>query len=101
MSSSLKHSSYYDTKSFSSFFEGQSSSFTVLSFNTASIRSQFHQIDIFFNELSVSCHPPISAICVQETWLSEEDDSLLFNLKVIIVFLKIKRVARKEDLIYI
>ena len=69
LSSSLKHSSYYDTKSF-----------TALSFNTASIRSKFDQIDIFLNELSLTCHPPISAICVQETWLSEEDDSSLFKL---------------------
>ena len=49
----------YDTKSFSSFLEDKVNLFTVLSFNTASIRSKFDQIDIFFNELSLSCHPPI------------------------------------------
>ena len=47
LSSSLKHSSYYDTKSCSSFLKDRVNSFTVLSFNTASIRSKFDQIDIF------------------------------------------------------
>ena len=99
LSSSLKHSSYYDTKSCSSFLKDKVNSFTVLSFNTASILSKFDQVDIFLNELSVTCHPPISAICVQETWLSEEDDSSLFNLNGYKCISKGKTCSQKGGLI--
>ena len=68
-------------------------------FNTASIRSKFDQIDIFLNELSLTCHPPISAICVQETWLSEEDDSSLFNLNGYNCISKGKTCSQKGGLI--
>ena len=33
----------------------------------------------FINEVTLCC-PPLSAICIQETWLNEHDDISLFNL---------------------
>ena len=49
--------------------------------------------------LSLTCHPPISAICVQETWLSEEDDSSLFNLNGYNCISKGKTCSQKGGLI--
>ena len=81
------------------FFEGQSKFIYCSKFNTANIRSKFAQIDIFLNELSLTCHPPISAICVQETWLSEEDDSSHFNLNGYNCISKGKTCSQKGGLI--
>ena len=74
-----KHSPYYDHKSFLTFLQDNDKSFTVLGINVASLRSKFDEIEFFINEVTLCC-PPLSAICIQETWLNEHDDISLFNL---------------------
>ena len=61
------------------FLQYNDKSITVLSINVASLRSIFNEIEIFINEVTLCC-PPLSAICIQETWLNEHDDIILFNL---------------------
>ena len=64
-----KHSPHYDHKSFLNFLQDNDKSFTVLSINVASFRSKCDEIDFFMNEVTLCC-PPLSAICIQETWLN-------------------------------
>ena len=80
VSNFTKHSAYFDHNSFLSFLHDNKNNFTVLSMNIASIRSKFDEIDIFINQISKH-YPPLSAICIQETWLDDHDDISLFNLE--------------------
>ena len=37
-----------------------------------------HSGNIFINEITLCC-PPLSAICIQETWLHEHDDTAVYH----------------------
>ena len=75
----IKHSAYFDHDSLTKLLKEKKQTFTILSTNIASIRLKFDELDIFITELSEQ-GLQFSAICMQETWLTENDDSSLFNL---------------------
>ena len=54
--------------------------FTILSTNIASIRSKLNELQIFLKNLEDS-GISLGALCIQESWLSEHDDTSLIKLE--------------------
>ncbi len=54
--------------------------FSIFCINNQSIRSNFDEFKIF-NEILKQNKFKFSAKCIQETWLSENDDTSYFNLE--------------------
>ena len=69
----IQHSSYHDDASLSNLFEARADVFSILSLNCQSINAEIDQINIKLQQLKSSGHE-FSAICLQETWLSEDSD---------------------------
>ncbi len=70
----IRHSPYYDFNKLSSVLRNNQNSFSIFSSNIQSINAKFTELKIFIemlNQLKYS----FSAICVQESWLSENDTS--------------------------
>ena len=76
----IRRSSYYDADMFSVLAEENKHSLSVLSSNIQSIHSKFSELDAFVDELS-TLNFKFSIICLQESWLSENDDLSLIQLK--------------------
>ena len=93
-----KHSPYYDHKFFLTFLQDNDKSFTVLSINVASLISKYDEIEIFINEV-LQCCQPLSAICIQETWLNKHDDISLFNLNCYNCISKGKTCSQRAGLV--
>ena len=75
----MQHSSYHDDASLSNLFEARADVFSIVSLNCQSINAKIDQINIKLQQLKSNGHE-FSAICLQETWLSEDSDiSLLKN----------------------
>ena len=49
-----------------------------VSLNVQSLNPKFDQLKIFLHDLNDHGHK-ISAICIQETWLSDQQDKLIFQ----------------------
>ena len=69
----LYHSPYLDDNSLITYLETNINCFTVLSINIASIGSKLDDLNIFVQDLKESALY-FSAICIQETWLSDDSD---------------------------
>ncbi len=54
--------------------------FSILNTNIQSIRAKFSELKIFVETLQEICFS-FSAICVQESWLSENEDTSQLQLK--------------------
>ena len=54
-------------------------SFTILSSNIESINAKFDELNLFLKDLETNGFQ-FGAICIQESWLSENDDISLFHL---------------------
>ncbi len=70
----ISHSPYYDFNKLSSVLRNNQNSFSIFSSNIQLINVKFTELKIFIemlNQLKYS----FSAICVQESWLSENDDT--------------------------
>ena len=75
----IKHSSYYDTNLLKSTLASKKQCFTVLSSNIESINAKFNELQILIKQLQdTDLH--FSAICLQETWLDDNDDTGLIQL---------------------
>ena len=71
--SAIKHSSYYDIDQFKSLLQDNVNSFSILSSNIESINSKITDIQLFVEELRQN-NLELSAICLQECWISDSED---------------------------
>ena len=69
----MKTSSYYDTDHFKSLVNTKINSFGILSTNIQSINAKFNELAAFVQELHLINYA-FSIICIQESWLTEQDD---------------------------
>jgi len=69
----ISHSPYYDFDHIISTLTKRKNEFSIFSTNIQSIRAKFDELKIFIEQLRNSSFE-FSAICIQETWLSESDD---------------------------
>ena len=74
-------SSYYDADTFSVLAEDNKHNLSVLSSNIQWIHSKFSELEGFVDELSTLNNFKFKIICLQESWLSENDDLSLIQLK--------------------
>ena len=75
----MQHSSYHDDDSLTDVFEAKSDVFSILSLNCQSLNAKIDQINIKLQQLKSNGHE-FSAICLQETWLSEDSDISLLEI---------------------
>ena len=73
-------SSYININNLNAILQNNKDNFTILSLNVQSLNEKFDQIKIFLHDLNDHGHK-ISAICIQETWLSDQHDQLFFQLE--------------------
>ena len=75
----IQQSNYYDQESLAGVFTTNISSFNILSLNCESINAKIDEIKIKIKQWeSVNCS--FDAICLQESWLSNEADLSMFKL---------------------
>ena len=75
----IQQSNYYDQESLAGIFTTNISSFNILSLNCQSIKAKIDEIKIKIKQWeSVNCS--FDAICLQESWLSNEADLSMFKL---------------------
>ena len=77
--SSISESPYIDTNSLAEYISSFNSSFSFISLNIQSLNSKFNQLKILV-ELLARHNIFLGAICLQETWLSNNVDINLFSL---------------------
>ncbi len=77
----IRRSSYYDADMFSVLAEDNKHNLSVLSSNIQWIHSKFSELEGFVDELSTLNNFKFKIICLQESWLSENDDLSLIQLK--------------------
>ncbi len=76
----ISHSSYYDFEKLLLILQACKNKFTIFSTNIQSINAKIHELRLFIESLK-SLNFMFSAICVQESWLSEGDDTFLIQLE--------------------
>ena len=74
----IRHSPYYSLEDFIEHINVQMG-FTVLSLNIQSINAKFNSLTIFLNTNN-SQNTTIDVICIQETWLNEDEDMCSFQM---------------------
>ena len=75
----IKHSPYYNDHSLNNLFLKKGNIFNILSLNCQSINAKFDQINIKLQELKNNGYE-FSAICLQETWLTDNSDTSRFMI---------------------
>ena len=73
------HSKYFNNDDFIKVFKDKKDLFLILSLNCQSLNAKFSQLKLYL-ELFKQSNVTISAICLQETWLSSQDDISLLQL---------------------
>ena len=76
----FKHSPYYDEESLHDLLKSKKGQFCILSTNIESIFAKFDELKLFvevLNDMNFS----FSAICIQEAWLGENDDTSCIQLQ--------------------
>ena len=73
-------SNYYSEESMADIFSANINSFNILSLNCQSINAQIDELKIKLNEMK-NRNCVFDAICLQETWLSNDADTSLFKLE--------------------
>ena len=69
----MKTSSYYDTDHFKSLVNTKINRFGIFSTNIQSINAKYNELAAFVQELHLINYD-FSIICIQESWLTEQDD---------------------------
>ena len=77
---SFPQSSYYTQESVLSAFDQNKNKFSILSVNIQSLNAKFDQLKIFISDLSNHKNCVFSAICLQESWLTDNSDTSFFHL---------------------
>ena len=80
MHSLIPHSSYFDTDQICNLATSKQHCFSILSSNIESINAKFGELEIFIEQLNQVNNFKLSAICLQESWLSTDDDISPFQL---------------------
>ena len=75
----MQPSVYKDITELIHVLKSKKNNFTILSLNIQSLNSKFDQLKILISVLE-ECGCKIGAICIQETWLSDTDDTSIFQL---------------------
>ena len=75
----LKKSPYMDIPSIKNHLEMNKGAFTILSTNIACLNAKFVEPCIFIRDLKQN-GPFFSAICLEESWLSQDDDISMYQL---------------------
>ncbi len=75
----INHSSYYDFKNLIPVLE-KNKGFSISSSNIQSINAKINELKIFIEELREK-GIEFQVICLQETWLKEEDDTSVFEIE--------------------
>ncbi len=75
----INHSSYYDSGTLLSTLQTCKNKFTILSTNIKSINAKIDELRLFIEGIK-NYNFMFSAICVQERWLLEGDDTSLIQL---------------------
>ena len=73
----VKHSSYYTTDDFTN-TRLATGSLNILSLNCQSLNAKFNELQIFIEEM---CHDQFGVICLQESWLADNFEYSMFNLR--------------------
>ena len=73
----VKHSSYYTTDDFTN-TRLATGSLNILSLNCQSLNAKFNELQIFIEEM---CHNQFGVICLQESWLDDNFEYSMFNLR--------------------
>ncbi len=76
----IRYSPYYDFDMLTSTLKHKKNAFSILSINIQSIKAKFSELKIFVETLQ-EVGFSFSAICVQENWLSENEDTSQLQLK--------------------
>lgn len=76
----IKHSSYHEFDALVSILESSKNKFSIYSSNIQSIRSKIDELKIFIKKLADrNCY--FSALCIQESHLSDNDDTDQFEIE--------------------
>lgn len=75
----IKHSPYYSESLLIDMLQERLNDFTLLSLNIQSLNSKFDELEILIENLRDN-NCTFSAIVLQETWLSDNSDTSLYNL---------------------
>ena len=75
----FKNSPYYKSEEFINLMESKRDTFSIISLNVQSLNAKFSQLHAYI-ELYRNSHVDISALCLQETWLSDTSDTSLLQL---------------------
>ena len=76
----IRHSPYIENDKLSDLLFSKNNSFTILSTNIESINAKFYEQNLFLKDYLKTNGFPFSAICIQESWLSENDDNNIISL---------------------
>lgn len=76
----LSHSPYFENDNFIKLMQEKSHTFNILSLNCQSINAKFNELKMYLDLYSRS-NLSISAICLQETWLSGDSDLSLLEVE--------------------
>ena len=76
----IKHSSYYDSDKFLKLARSHTNNFSILTTNIESLNSKYDELIVYIEELH-KINFKYSVICLQETWLSENDDLSPFQIE--------------------
>jgi hypothetical protein len=77
----FQNSSYYKTEAFLELLHTKLNTFKILSLNCQSIYAKFEELRFFIEHFNTTQKCNIGAICLQETWLSENDDLSLLQIE--------------------
>lgn len=72
-------SMYYDFDDFLNLLKCKQNTFTVVSLNCQSLNAKMDQIRVYFDLFNAN-HSDVSALCLQETWLTESSDLNFFKI---------------------
>ena len=76
----MQFSSYHDDNSLNNIFKDKADSYSILSLNCQCLAAKFDQINITVQQLQ-SKGFKFDAICLQETWLSDDSDTSIFQIQ--------------------
>ena len=68
-------SHYVDRDNLTEYMKNNKNRFTILSLNCQSINAKFNEISLLVNSLT-EANLPLSAICLQESWLKDQNTTL-------------------------
>lgn len=76
----LQNSPYYDENGLIEILKSKQNIFSLITLNCQSLNAKYDQIKLFI-ELLKNSSTNVSAICIQETWLSDASDAALLQLE--------------------